>query len=193
MKKNKTIRKLIRALLKGFLFVTPLFFASYIIFSIAVWLDNLVPIPIAGLGILLIIGILIGVGYLSTSFLMRPIFQFMEESLEKIPIFRILFTSIKEVLEAFVGEDNKFSEPVLVQLDKEGIVLKMGFITCDDLAHLDLDGYVSVYLPHSYNFSGNNFIVKTNMVKPINVDSTEAMKFIVSGGVSQLELKKPQQ
>lgn len=193
MKKNKTIRKLIRALLKGFLFVTPLFFASYIIFSIAVWLDNLVPIPIAGLGILLIIGILIGVGYLSTSFLMRPIFQFMEESLEKIPIFRILFTSIKEVLEAFVGEDNKFSEPVLVQLDKDGIVLKMGFITCADLAHLDLDGYVSVYLPHSYNFSGNNFIVKTNMVKPINVDSTEAMKFIVSGGVSQLEIKKPQQ
>ena len=79
--------------------------------------------------------------------------------------------------------------PVTVSFDENGTVLKVGFITKDDLAMINLPGYVSVYLPHSYNFSGNHFLVEKAKVKPLNMKATAAMKFVVSGGVSGLEEK----
>jgi uncharacterized membrane protein len=47
---------------------------------------------------------------------------------------------------------------------------------------------VAVYFPHSYNVSGNVFLVKKEKVKPLSgVKSSDVMKFMVSGGVSPLE------
>ncbi len=77
-----------------------------------------------------------------------------------------------------------FSEPVLVAMDKDGILSKPGFITSGDLENLGLEGKVAVYFPHSYNFSGNLFIVDRKMVSKIEGNNTDVMKYIVSGGVS---------
>jgi uncharacterized membrane protein len=49
---------------------------------------------------------------------------------------------------------------------------------------------VAVYVPHSYNFSGNLFIVERKYVTPLQSDGAEIMKFIVSGGVIDLETDK---
>jgi uncharacterized membrane protein len=46
---------------------------------------------------------------------------------------------------------------------------------------------VAVYFPHSYNVSGNVFLVPKDKIKPLKgVKSTDVMKFMVSGGVSSL-------
>jgi len=63
-------------------------------------------------------------------------------------------------------------------------VHKLGFITQEDLASLGLkEGFIAVYLPHSYNFSGNLFIVPKENVTLIDRSTSDVMKFIVSGGV----------
>ena len=49
-------------------------------------------------------------------------------------------------------------------------------------------GMVAVYLPHSYNFSGNLFIVPAENVRPIKASPAEVMKFIVSAGVTSIPL-----
>jgi uncharacterized membrane protein len=64
---------------------------------------------------------------------------------------------------------------------------KLGFLTEKDLSRLDVKDKVAVYFPHSYNFSGELFIVPASQVKSIDVNPTEVMKFIVSGGVSGWE------
>ena len=46
------------------------------------------------------------------------------------------------------------------------------------------ESQVAVYLPHSYAFSGNLFIVDKENITPLNASSAEVMKFIVSGGVA---------
>lgn len=62
----------------------------------------------------------------------------------------------------------------------------MGFITHKDLSIIGFEGFVSVYFPHSYNFSGNVFIVPAEKVKPIDANPSDVMKFIVTGGVTEL-------
>ena len=67
---------------------------------------------------------------------------------------------------------------------------KLGFITQEDLSKLGIEGKVAVYLPHSYNFSGNLFIVPSqNVIILKSASSADVMKFIVSGGVTEIESK----
>ena len=61
---------------------------------------------------------------------------------------------------------------------------KLGFLTEEDLSILDEKEKVAVYFPHSYNFSGELFIVPRNQVRVIDVNPSVVMKFIISGGVS---------
>ena len=66
----------------------------------------------------------------------------------------------------------------------------MGFITQKDLSNLGIEkGKVAVYLPHSYNFSGNLFIVPVENITPLDAPPAEVMKFIVTAGVTSFENK----
>jgi len=108
--------------------------------------------------------------------------------LDRAPLIKTLYTSIGDLLSAFVGEKKRFNKPVLVKISADGGVEKLGFITEEDLSELGIAGdKIAVYLPHSYNFSGNLFIVSRDRVTPIDRNASEVMKFIVSGGVSKVE------
>ena len=61
---------------------------------------------------------------------------------------------------------------------------KLGFITEEDLGILQEKDKVAVYFPHSYNFSGELFIVPKTQIRMLDVNSSEMMKFIVSAGLT---------
>lgn len=182
-----SINRLIGYFLRGLIFVVPLTLTIYIIYKALEWLDSLIPLNIPGLGLLIIIGAITLLGYLASFFITRPIFVQFEKYFTKIPLVSILYSSIKDLIGAFVGDKKRFNIPVTVSLDDRGTVLKIGFVTREDLEVIDLPGFVSVYLPHSYNFSGNHFLIEKSKVKPLKMKATAAMKFVVSGGVSGLE------
>ena len=138
------------------------------------WLDPL----------LILLGITV-LGMLASVLLLQPIFNFLEGLMQKTPLVKIIYTSIKDLMDAFVGDKKKFNKPVIVQLYSDGSLKKIGFITQEDLGYLGLPGQVSVYLPHSYNFSGNMFVVDKEKVTPLDADPTDVMKFVVSGGVTE--------
>ena len=50
------------------------------------------------------------------------------------------------------------------------------------------EGRILVYIPHSYNFSGNLFVVEKKYITPIDAPSSEIMKLIVSGGVAKFNV-----
>lgn len=178
--------KLLTYFARGLLFVVPLSLTFYIIIISIQWLDSLIPVNIPGLGLIIILGIIILFGYMGSTLIARPFFSLLEEMLTKIPLVSIIYSSIKDLMDAFVGEKKKFNRPVLVTLNPEYTIQKPGFITNDDLSQLGLQNQVAVYLPHSYNFSGNIYIVPSEYVEPLDESSTNVMKFIISGGVSGL-------
>lgn len=185
-----TFQRFLTYFFRGLLFVVPLALTIYIIYETLEWMDGLIPVNIPGLGLIIIIINITFLGYLASLFITRPFFDQIEKYLTRIPLVNIIYTSIKDLISAFVGEQKKFNVPVTVAMNEEQSILKVGFITRDDLDQIGLPGYMSVYLPHSYNFSGNHFLVQKRLVKPLHVSSTTAMKFVVSGGVSGLEEEK---
>ncbi|HZK86391.1 MAG TPA: DUF502 domain-containing protein [Syntrophomonas sp.] len=97
----------------------------------------------------------------------------------------LLYGSVKDLLNAFVGDKKSFNKPVLVKLSNESHAHVMGFITCESLNSFGLDDYMSVYVPQSYNFAGQLLIFPRGHVQPLESNSADMMAFIVSGGVAR--------
>jgi uncharacterized membrane protein len=149
-------------------------------------LGELFGVEIPGAGFVLTIALITIFGFLGTSLLTRSAVGALEAVMGRLPFVRLLYGSTKDLLNAFVGEKRRFDQPVLVTIVPDGSVRLVGFVTQHSLLHLGLTDHVSVYCPHSYNFSGQLYVVASHHVQPIDVASADAMAFVVSGGVSGL-------
>lgn len=190
MADNNSLKPYFGYFFKGLIVVVPLAVTIYVVVQAFWFIDGLIPMKfrIPGMGILLFVAAITALGYLATTVIAEPIVNYSNRLLDKVPLVKTLYTSIKDLLSAFVGTKKRFNEPVLVDVGNNGKLQKIGFITAEDLAQIGLPSHkIAVYLPHSYNFSGNLFIVDANAVTPIKAKSADIMKFIVSGGVSNLE------
>ncbi len=182
---KQRITKLINYFLKGLLVVLPFAVTYSIIKSIVTTLDQFVDVGIPAVGFLLVIITITILGWIGSSIFTKPLLSFIDDVLSRIPFVKIIYTSVKDFMEAFVGDKKKFNNPVLVQL-ADG-VYKPGFITQEDLTSLNLPGMVAVYCPHSYAFSGNIFVVERHRIRPFDGSSTDTMKFVISGGVTNID------
>ncbi|PWN06935.1 DUF502 domain-containing protein [Rhodohalobacter mucosus] len=179
--------------LRGLLFIFPIFATFYVVLQLINWIDNAfsslfdqwLPINIPGLGVVTALIAIALLGFIVSRAISRPLFTYFDQLLARIPLVKIIYTALKDFIEAFVGDKKKFNRPVIVTLT-DGID-RLGFITEKDLSFLGLPDRVAVYCPHSYNFSGNLFLVEPSRIKPVNINPADAMKFAVSAGVTQIE------
>jgi uncharacterized membrane protein len=178
------LKKLINFFLKGLLVCLPILLTYYVVSSVVLSVDKIIPINIPGIGfIVVIVGVTV-IGWVGSSIISKPLFNLIDDFLSSLPFIKIIYTSVKDLMEAFVGEKKKFSKPVIVEFT-EG-VYKPGFITQDDLFEINFPGLVGVYFPHSYAFSGNLFFIDKAKIKLYEGNPTDFMKFIVSGGVTEI-------
>jgi uncharacterized membrane protein len=159
----------------------------YVLFPDFVKLDALgSPKQVPGLGFLVVVLLVLAVGYVSSLFIVTKLMQWFDGILEKTPGIKIIYSTVKDFMEAFAGNKKKFNKAVLVAIDADDI-WRIGFITQTDALAFGLTDFVAVYVPHSYAFSGTLYFVKMNRIKQVDdVSSTDAMKFTVSGGVSEI-------
>ncbi len=185
-------RKLLNYFLNGLLLAVPITVTIYIIVYLFNFLNSLINVNwFFGSGIIVLLVLITLVGFLGTTFIARPLRKLLNDSLERIPLIKTLYSAIKDLLSAFVGQKKRFNKPVLVKVNRDSNLEKLGFITDEDLDDLGIEDEhkVAVYLPHSYNFSGNLFVVDKSMITPIDKNASEVMKYIVSGGVTEVKEK----
>ena len=180
------MRQMFRFFINGLLIIAPIAITVFIVVGIIDWLDSLFDLGIPGLGILLMVVLLTVIGYIGSSFFVKPFFEVMERIVHKVPLVSIIYSSIKDLFDAFVGDNQKFNQPVLVKMAEDSDNHKLGFVTQEVLQTINIEDKVAVYFPHSYNFSGELFLVPKHNVTYLDLPSSEVMKFIVSGGVSKL-------
>jgi uncharacterized membrane protein len=191
MKSTNLFKIILGYFLRGLLFITPVALTGYAIYSTVLFADNMFPFKIPGLGFLVTLAAITLVGLIGSSIIARPLLGLIDDLISKAPVIRILYTSLKEFMEAFVGQKKKFTEPVLVKIYEGTGLMKMGFVTDRDLSRIGLgEDYVAVYFPHSYNFSGNLFFVPSKNIIPVEGSPTELMKYIVTAGVTSLNEPK---
>jgi len=176
---------LINLFLKGLLVVLPFAVTFSVVKSIVLWLDTMFDVGIPAVGFLIVIVSIILLGWIGSSIFTKPLLSFIDDVFGRIPFVKIIYTSVKDFMEAFVGDKKKFNNPVMVKM-ADGLY-KPGFITQTDLSGLNLPNMVAVYCPHSYALSGNIFFAERDKVIPINGNSSDLMKFIVSGGVTAID------
>lgn len=187
------MKTLFNYFLRGLLIVFPLAATLYIFTAAVRWsnttfndlLFEWLSVDIPGLGIITVFLAISLLGYLFSRAFIRPILNYFERLLIKVPLVKIIYTSIKELTEAFVGDKKRFNKPVLVQLGSPEVV-RIGFVTQTNLEKLNLENMVTVYCPHSYNFSGNLYVVPRERITRLDLNSTDVMKYIVSGGITNL-------
>lgn len=179
-----------RYFVRGLLFVTPIGVTMLILLSIYEWvLSKIENAQLQGVSLLAIVFLfLIGItllGYIGSTYFIKPIGDQLEKIVLRIPFVSLIYSSIKDLSNAFIGDKKKFDVPVLVQMNEAGTLRKPGFITRKSLKELGDSNFIGVYFPHSYNFSGNLYVTESKYVKELSeVNSGEFMKFIVSGGVT---------
>ena len=182
---KNVIQIIVKYFIRGVIFLVPVVATVYVIFKAFIYIDGIIPYEIPGLGLLTLFATLTIFGVLASTVLAQPLIFWGNQLLKTSPLIKTIYSSIRDLLSAFVGNQKRFDKPVLVKLVKNSSVEKFGFLTSDDLSELGVSkDKVAVYLPHSYAFSGNLYIVPAENITPIDASAADVMKFIVSGGVS---------
>lgn len=176
--------KIVRYFFNGTLFIVPLVATVYFIIEAFRWLDSRLALPYPGVGFAIILTAITLFGYFTTNFAFQTFSNWFDHLINRIPMVKLIYSSIKDLLAAFVGDKRKFNKPVLVTVNKENTIHRIGFITQSDLSEIGLPEMVVVYFPQSYAFAGDHFVVSRENVKPLDISGSAAMKFIVSGGIS---------
>ena len=177
--------------LRGLLIVAPIGVTIYVAWIAFVTIDGWINIEplldrrVPGAGIVITLALITFIGFLASNIATRWMFSLTDGLFTRLPLIKLLYNALKDLINAFVGEKKRFDKPVAFRPTEGSDLTLFGFLTRDDLEELGLPGHVSVYVPQSYNFAGNVVIVPRERVRPLEVDSTAAMTFIVSGGVSR--------
>ncbi|HEY7878779.1 MAG TPA: DUF502 domain-containing protein [Gemmatimonadaceae bacterium] len=178
------MRRLFNYFIRGLIVTAPLALTLYVCWDLFQRVDRWLGLSIPGAGFVITLLLITLVGFLASNLLTRGAVSAVERLLQRLPFVRLLYGSTRDLLSAFVGEKRRFETPVLLTLTPGEGVQVLGFVTAESLEVLGLRGYVAVYVPQSYGFSGNLLVVPSTRVRPLEADSADVMAFIVSGGIS---------
>lgn len=188
------MKRLVGYFFQGFIYIAPLGVTAYVLYQVFTMVDAPVRrieelafgTHIPGLGVITLVTLLTLLGWLGSTIIARPFKTFIRKLLDRAPLIAAIEGAVRDLLSALFAKERKFSYPVVVQMSGISDLEKLGFITQEDLAELGLREKVAVYFPHSYNFSGELFIVPRERVRVVDISAQAAMKFIVSGGMIHL-------
>jgi len=194
MSRKPLKRRLVNYFLQGLLYIAPLGITVYILYALFTFFDGLLRssiqslfgVDIPGLGLVFIVVMLTLLGFVGQTVIAQPVKKYLDQFIRQAPFLQTIYTTAKDFLGAFLGKEKKFVHPVLVKLNPEYELERIGFLTQTDLSELKIKDKVAVYFPQSYSFSGDLFIVPSENVIPLDITPRDAMKFAVTGGVAKV-------
>ncbi|HYS53637.1 MAG TPA: DUF502 domain-containing protein [Thermoanaerobaculia bacterium] len=175
---------IVKNFLRGLIIVVPIALTLYLVYEGFTRIDRLLNLPIPGVGFALTIVVMVLVGALASNFFVRKFLELTQAVFTRAPLVRLIYAAIRDLMEAFVGDQKRFNQPVAVSLI-DGL-RTVGFMTQENLEFLSMPGYVAVYLPFSYSMAGSLVLVPSARVERLTVDSAALMALVISGGVSRV-------
>ena len=142
---------------------------------------------IPGFGIILALSILLLTGMLAANLFGRRFVEIWERILNKIPLVRSIYSSIKQISNTIFDPSGKsFRKVVMLQYPKKGL-WSIGFLTNDnvgdEMGAVD-DRLVAVFIPTTPNpTSGFIIMTRNDEITELDMSVEEGFKFIISMGV----------
>ena len=146
---------------------------------------------IPGIGLLATLALITILGWMSTKFLTGTVIRLLDWLLENIPIVKTIYSVIKDTFQSFLGEKKSFSKVALITIPGTDIK-SIGFITTEDLENFydPLKDYCAVYIQQTFQVAGLTLLIPKDQIEVIDVKAEDAMKFILSGGMTSKKEKQ---
>ncbi|HNS55531.1 MAG TPA: DUF502 domain-containing protein [Smithellaceae bacterium] len=185
------MKKFVTYFFKGILILVPIVLTIYIVVIVFQLTDSILGryfvalgIKIPGLGLLTTIVLIILVGFLGTQVASGRIFNYIDGLFGKLPLIKIIYNTIKDIMNALLGRKSSFAKVVMIDLPGGDDIKILGFITKEDLEIFGLKDHIAVYILQSMQWAGFTLLVPRSQVQELDVKPDEALKFIVSAGIS---------
>ncbi len=154
--------------------------------------DDVLPFRIPGLGLLLVFAALAMLGFIVSHLISFSAEGWLDKLMGRTPLVKVIYFSVKDIIALFSDKEDKLGRPVRVCVLRDPLQYRFGFLTREDMTGFGFGQEMrSVYLPLSYGIVGNQMVVHRDDVEFVDLPATEVMKFIVSGGVTQIGGGKP--
>ena len=185
------MKKLLKYFFKGFLILTPIVLTVYIVVVVFRLTDSILGryfhawgINVPGLGILTTVALIILVGFVGTRLGSNPVLNYIDRLFGKLPLVKIIYNTIKDIMNALLGKKSSFAKAVMIDLPGDNDVKILGFVTKEDLEMFGLKDHIAVYILQSMQWAGFTLLVPKSRVKELDAPPDEVLKFIVSAGIS---------
>ncbi|MCM3568817.1 DUF502 domain-containing protein [Neobacillus mesonae] len=194
------MKTILKSFINGILTIVPILLVVYVIYKTFLFLDGILGNSlrpylrgdyIPGIGLLTTIILITILGWMSTKYFTGKIIKLIDYLLEKIPVVKTIYSVIKDTIQSFLGEKKSFSKVALVMIP--GTEMRsIGFITSEELDgfYSPLKDHVAVYIPQTFQVAGVTFLVPKGQVEIIDVKPEDAMKFVLSGGMTSSSNQK---
>jgi uncharacterized membrane protein len=186
-------KKLRAQFIAGIVIVVPIGAAILILRWLFLSIDNILQ-PVAqsllgytipGLGIGITVVIIYLAGVIATNVIGRRLIRYGESLLARVPLFRYVYTGIRQILQSFTTREGGFLQVVLVEFPKQGM-RALGFVTSESRLESG-DKLLNVFIPTSPNpTSGYLEIVRESDVIRTSISIDDALKMVLSGGKMSL-------
>ncbi|MDW8088386.1 MAG: DUF502 domain-containing protein [Bacteroidia bacterium] len=177
---KKALQVFLQYFLRGVFLFLPALATGYVIWLILRWLDSLLPVRLPGMGIFLLCLGIAALGYVGTHWLGPTIVASLEERIRRIPFIGFIYSSVRELVESS-RQGLRFDKPVLVQVGLEPPLYRIGFLTHE--RPLPDQPLVAVYMPYSFGFMGDLWLLPSSCVQPLKLSAAEALRFVLAGGL----------
>lgn len=197
---GETMKSIVKNFINGILTIVPIILVVYVIYKTFLFLDGLLGNTlkpylkedyIPGIGLLSTLILITLLGWLSTKYISGKIIRLIDRLLDKIPVVKTIYSVIKDTVQSFLGEKKSFSKVALVVIPGTDM-RSLGFITSEQLEdfYSPLKDHVAVYIPQTFQVAGFTFLIPKEQVEIIDVKPEDAMKFILSGGMTSTSKQK---
>lgn len=157
------------------------------------WLFKVIPTEwkFPGMGLLAVVLFILLIGFFARLWLTRKFLELVEWIIWKIPLVKGLYSTLKDTIHSFLGEQKSFDTVVFVPVAG---TKRMGFLTVKEPRFTTKDGqeYVGVYFPQSLQFSGDLHWYKKEEIEVLDLNVDEALQLILSGGIAGNKSSTPQ-
>jgi uncharacterized membrane protein len=187
------MKTLANIFIKGMLFTLPLAITFGLLYWLFVTAENLLKIPlqlllpegwyITGMGVASALGIIFVLGLLVENFITHRLFSWLEQAVDRIPIAKTIYSSAKDLMYFFAGNQQQLNRVVSVTFDDN--IQLIGFVTSEEKQMGEHTDLYSVYFPMSYQVGGYMAYVPKSRCTILDIPVQKALQLVLTANVKR--------
>jgi len=149
--------------------------------------ETYLPFPLPGIGLVFLFLMLTVLGFFAANFLGKYLISIGERILNRMPIIRSVYNTLKQIFETVISENKgSFQEVVLIEYPRKGL-WAIAFISGENTGEIQAkmnDDVVNVFLPTTPNpTSGFLLFVPRKDIIRLDMTPDEGAKYVISAGL----------